>query len=355
MKSYNVKCKGCGIYLNDDPSSLGYAKNFKPNITKYCKRCFDIKNYHKCETTTQNLAAIQATLDGLDLTDYLVIVVLDVLDLQNSLIEQYQNHPHVVYVVNKMDLLPSRHQRELTVNHIVENLEALHYQFQDIIFCSTKSRSSIKVLDEYLKNQPFKKMIVLGKSNTGKSSLIKALCALNKVDEHLIVSSYLNTTNDLNKVKVNKYYQLIDTPGFINNHSMLNFLALKDIKKIHCENTHHAKNFQIYESRTFKLENLVTINVYPYKNACLTFYIQDNLHLEACKLKPSMTLAHQSTSMNYSTSPSLAIRTFDFSTKNTKVNIAISGIGLLSFKNLEKIEILVHKDVNVNVLTKLLI
>ena len=130
---------------------------------------------------------------------------------------------------------------------------------------------------------------------------------------------------------------------------------MKDIKKIHCENTHHAKNFQIYEPRTFKLENLVTINVYPYKNACLTFYIQDNLHLEACKLKTPLTLAHQPTSMNYCSTPSLSTRTFDFSAQNIKTNIAISGIGLLSFKNIEKIEILVHEDVNINVLTKPLI
>ena len=353
MKSYNVKCKGCGIYLNDDINSLGYCKNFDPVKTKYCKRCFDIKNYNKCDTSEANIVAINKTLDSLDITNYDVFIILDVLDLTNSLIERYKDNKNVVYVINKMDLLPINHDVNLTKAHIIENIDALGYQYASLIFGSTKSNSSIKIIDEYLRNSPHKKAIFLGKSNSGKTSLIKKLCALNKVKENVVVSSYLNTTNDLNQIKINKFYSIIDTPGFINATSLLNEISLKDIKKLQCNCIKTPKTFQVYESRTFKIENLVTINVYPSNKGSVTFYMQDNLHIEPSKLKDAFKLNNLKQYVSYVNVKPCEVTTFAL--QPTKQNVVISGLGMIATKNIEKVEVYMQAGININLLKKQII
>lgn len=349
MKSYNVKCKGCGIYLNDDPNSLGYVKNFDPNRTNYCKRCFDIKHYNKCETTTSYINEINQTLDNLVLDNYNIFIVLDVLDLKNSLIDKYKHFNNVYYVVNKMDLLPKNHHREATENNIIKTIEQLDYNFESIIFCSIKSNSSIKNIDNIIK-QSKNKNIFIGKSNVGKSSIIKRLCAINKVKENVVVSNFLNTTNNLNKIKLNKW-TIVDTPGFINEHSILNYVNLKDVKKIQYKEINKVKNFQIYEKRVFKIENLISLIFSPYDKANVTFYLNNQLNVAASKfdIKKSSKLNNELKNISYNTNDNIIEICFDNLNKN-KNNLVISGLGLVSFKNIKSIHVYIKKNVNVNIL-----
>ncbi len=349
MKSYNVKCKGCGIYLNDDPSSLGFVKNFNPDKTKYCKRCFDIKHYNKCSTTIENINEIKNTLDNLELDNYNIFIVLDVLDLKNSLIEKYKNYKNVYYVINKMDLLPEGHYKALTEKNIINNIDELGYDYQSIIFCSTKSNSSIKNINEIIKKSK-NKNIFIGKSNVGKSSLIKKLCALNKVKDNIIVSNYLNTTNNLNKIKMNKF-TIIDTPGFINEKSILNYINLKDVKKIQYDNINKPKNYQVFEPRVFKIENLVSLVFVPYEKANVTFYLSDQLNISTSKYDQNKAskLNNISKNISYIDNDEIIEVSIENLNKN-KNNIVISGLGLVAFKNIKDIKIYIKKDVNINLL-----
>lgn len=349
MKFYNIKCKGCGIYLNDDPKSLGFVKNFVQDKTLYCKRCFDIKHYNKCETTTDNINEIKETLDNLELDNYNIFIVIDVLDLKNSLIEKYKDYKNVYYVINKMDLLPKNHHKELTEKNIIKNIESLGYEFESIIFCSTKSNSSIKHINEIIKNSKSKN-IFIGKSNVGKSSLIKKLCALNKIKDNIIVSSYLNTTNNLNKIKINKF-TIIDTPGFINSNSILNFVELKNVKKIQYDHINKPKNYQLFESRTFKIENLVSLVVTPKKRSNVTFYMNDHLNICANKYDEVKSKKLNNLIGNVAYTKNDDIKEIVFNNFNEgKNNIVISGLGLITFKEIKEIRIYINKEVDVNLL-----
>lgn len=354
MKSYNIKCKGCGIYLNDDEKSMGYVKNYKIDITKYCKRCFDIKHYNKCETIDSHKDEIVNVLDSLVLDNYIIFVVIDVLDIKNSLIEKYKDHDNVVYIINKMDLLPMNHIKELTEKNIIDDIDQLGYQYRAIAFTSIKSTTSIKLINDILNDDDNynKKFIFIGKSNTGKSTLIKRICLINKSKESIVASKYLNTTNHLNKLKINRHV-VIDTPGFINEYSILNFLDLNDVNKIQYQTIKKPKSYQIFESRTYKIENVATINIYSSKKSHITFYIEDKLNIASSKLKPEIKLNNLSNYVSLNDNET-KITTFEFNDTDKK-NIVISGLGLLSFQNIEKIEVLTNDKVNINLLLKQII
>lgn len=350
MKSYNIKCKGCGIYLNDNPNSLGYVKNFNVEKTKYCKRCFDIKHYNKCITTTSYIDEINNTLDNLILDNYNIFIVLDVLDLKNSLIEKYKEYKNIYYIINKMDLLPKNHFRELTEENIIKNIELLGYQYESIIFCSTKSNSSIKNIDQIIK-QSKNKNIFIGKSNVGKSSLIKKICELNKIKANVIVSNYLNTTNNLNKIKINRW-TIIDTPGHINEKSILNYINLKDVKKIKYDNIKKPRNYQLFEPRTFKIENLVSLVFIPNKDSNVTFYTNDNLNILTSRFseQKSVKLNNISNNINYIDNKKSIIEIIFNNLSNSKNNLVISGLCLISFKNIKEVRVYLKEDINVDIL-----
>lgn len=345
MRFYNIKCKGCGAYLNDNPEELGYVSSFTINKTIYCQRCFCIKHYNIVNVCNKQQEVIEDTLNQLDLSKANIFIILDVLDLKNSLIEQYKTNANVIYLINKIDLLPNNHHSEITRKNIINNLKMFNYQFKSIFFCSVNVVNSIRKINDYIKKSQCKKNIFIGKSNVGKSSIIKALCKLNKINSLLLVSDYLNTTNNINQIKT-KDMQLIDTPGYINQKSILNFIQPKKIKKIIYHSINHPRNYQIYENRIFKIENLLSIFFFVNeKRTNVTFYTNDKLNILNTKAKLPLKLNSLPNNISYIDNIDFETIEFNnFNSERNKINLVISGLGIISFRNLQKIVILKPKE-----------
>ena len=84
-----------------------------------------------------------------------------------------------------------------------------------MILCSNKL--------EKISKENKKKIIFIGRSNVGKSTIINALLKLNNLDDTLITNNSINTTVNLQQIKINKI-TIIDTPGYLSQGNLLMYL-----------------------------------------------------------------------------------------------------------------------------------
>lgn len=155
----NKKCKGCGAFLNDQINTIGYTPKINETKTNLCQRCFKLIHYNKLEKVSTNLnQSIKETINTLNFSNLQIFAVLDILDLEHTIIDElkeYQNK--IIFLVNKIDLLPQRYNSELVNENVVKTL--INHGFIDpkIIYVSTHSNTSLKKVMDYIKNATNKK------------------------------------------------------------------------------------------------------------------------------------------------------------------------------------------------------
>lgn len=354
MKSnyYNKKCKGCGQYFSDDINSPSYVVNPKEN-TLYCKRCFQIKHYKKIDNKNVNDEQINEVINNINIDNgNLIILVVDLFDIKNSLISNFKDYENKIIVVNKLSVLPKKFNANLTLLKIKNIIDSFGVVYKDIIMYDAISNIGIKRIFKYIENttKNRKQTYVLGKTNTGKSSLINAILKLNKENQYLTVSPLKNTTLNLSKIKINKH-TIIDTPGIPNNQSLINKLDDKDIFLFNNSNKYVSKNFKINKNnQTYFIEGLAYINVSDiYEFGNLTFYIKSNIkihHTNKSKIKDLIKNRNKVFKINYN--QKVNFKEINFEAKpDTKYNLFLNGLCLVSFKNLKSIQIGVVDDVEI--------
>ena len=356
MKSYNVKCLGCGAFLNDVPSQIGYVEKFEENKTRYCKRCFRLINYGEIDNSNLNVDAIYEEVKRIDLDKSVYIFhVVDVLDLNDTVLKEFVNHQDkLCFVVNKMDCLPQRYNAQLTAAMIENTIKSFGYTNPKILYCSANNKTSIKRLFAEVKKTKDRKLkaMFVGCSNVGKSSLINKMCELNDVKPQLTISPYVNTTILLQKVKIDKF-EIIDTPGLPVPQNLLNYITNEDVKKVMNFKNVRPINFSINPSQTLMLEGLVRIDYLVGQKASFTFYTSNELKIQRMKLEnadKNFERRSELASIHYNVKES-KFKEHEFKLDpNRKHNLCISGLGLITLnKGIESIRVMVLDSVGVSV------
>lgn len=330
------KCIGCGIALNLNKGKLGYVEKYDEKKQQYCQRCYKLINYNINIKSDDISNSIEKTLEEINIENYMVFLIVDALDLFSSDIKEINDHPNLNIVVNKIDLFNAFKDQQIIKEKIVKNIKNINKNYKEIFFTSINNKMSIKKLyDSLLKYQKQKyKLIFVGKSNSGKSSLINALLKINKLKPILTTSSFLDTTCYFNKVKINKV-TIIDTPGFKNNLSFLHYLKNeKDNNKIILHKIKHLKNYQIKNIKTLKIENLFYIDIKNTKSkiGSIKFLINDNLKINSHKFeyyKDEQDLISFSNNEEF--------KNIHFILNGNTANIIISSLGLIACKNIDEI------------------
>lgn len=357
MKSYNSKCIGCGIVLNDDESSLGYVPNYVQGKTKYCQRCFNIINYQKLCNDNLNVDELIKNFNDISFEGKIHIFhILDVLNLDQTIIEKLLNYKDkLTFVVNRIDCLPKTYNAKVTNEYIVKTLEDYGFSNPQIIYTSKNNNSSIKRLFKAVSNvsKQKAKAIFVGHTNVGKSSLINALKKLNYQTEELTVSPFINTTLNLKKNKIGNI-EIIDTPGLPTTSNILNYLSPSDVKKVTNFKNNRPINFFLNPEQSIMLEGLGYFTYVAGEQANITFYMSNELHLERVKeinAERNLTqLIKNKTKINYTDAPDTKFREYEFRLySSNKNNLSIDGLGLISLnKGMKIIRIKVRENVGVN-------
>ena len=199
----------------------------------------EIRNYGEYKAVTLNNKDYTDILNSIP-KDALVVYLTSLLNINLEYINKFNN---VILVLTKKDLLPKSVQDYKLINYI-SNITNNYLDIE--IISSIKNYNLDSLLNKIKKyNKSNKEIYFVGMTNSGKSTLINKLIK-NYTDKQLEVTTSLYPSTTLNKIEINlDNLKIIDTPGLLNEGSILNNLSLKEIKKIAPKKEIKPRSYQL--------------------------------------------------------------------------------------------------------------
>ncbi len=321
-------CMGCGILLQDENVlQEGYTTSLENDL---CQRCFRIKNYGDYQVVTKSNEEYIEILKSVGTTKDLVLYVVDLLNISKDVTEIRKYIPNkMILVLNKKDVLPKSVKEE----KLKKYFEDMEVPFEEIIVISTEKNQNIDYLLKRIKfYQTTNQVYVVGHTNAGKSTLInKLLKNYSTNTSELTISPLPSTTLNTVKMEINDYLTLIDTPGFVDTGSMVNFVDKEMFKKISPKKEIKPKTYQIKKGQAILIEDLVRIDYVEGERNSFTLYLSNDL-----KVKRFLNNRHEDLK-------DLAKRTY---TVKYEEDLVISGLGFIKIVYPGTIAVYMNKDVD---------
>ena len=333
------KCLGCGITIQN---TLIDEDGYSPKLdSKYCQRCFRIKNYGEIKKLTPILDD-KGIINKVKQYNTLLLVI-DLLDFNYNNIKNLNINSDIIILLTKRDLLPKIINDDKLIAYIYKQLEPYNLKIIKIIITGKKSNYNdiFNQISSVCKND----IVLLGNANAGKSTLLNRL----NYNNNLTVSKYPNTTIEFNKLCINNI-NFIDTPGVTNNNSVLNYLDNKDFKYIVPLNTIKPRVYQIYQDQSFALGGIAKVDIKCHKTSSIVFYVSNNLLIHRGKLDNSIDLWDNH--FNEYLIPTInndynSFKEHTFLNVN-EMDIFISGLGWINFKgHITSVKINIDNNIDV--------
>ena len=323
-------CKGCGVRLQDSNTLLeGYTTNISNDL---CKRCFRLKNYGEYEIVTKSNDEYIEIISNVGSTKSLVLYVVDLLSIPKNLnqIKEYLKNNKVILVLNKKDMLPL----SVTDKKILDYIDSLNVDFIEKIIISANKNYNIDNLMKLIKkHRVYQNVYVVGNTNAGKSTLINKIIDNYSIDKSLItISSMPSTTLDQIKIPFKDYY-LIDTPGLVDRHNIVNYISNENIKKISSDKEIKPKTYQIKKGQALLIEDFLRIDYKEGDKNSFTLFLSNKLNVKRINGKRHNYLKKD-----------LALKQIDLKYHE---DIVINGLGFVKTILEGKVEVYVNKDVEV--------
>ena len=273
------KCLGCGAKLqSDNKEKIGYIIESKIDTANYCERCFKLINYGEFKDILTSGKEYIDIYKGINKTNDLVLFLVDIFSINNSIemINKYINN-NIILVITKYDLIPKSVKEDKIKNKLKQ------YNFNDniidIVIVSSKTNYNMDTLyEKILKNKKTNNVYVCGNTNSGKSTLINKFNKnYSDVDIKITTSILPNTTININDIKINNDLVLIDTPGFIENDNISNFISPKELKKVMPNSEIRPITYQIEEGKTLLIDNMLRIEYVKGEKNSFTFYLSNDI------------------------------------------------------------------------------
>lgn len=259
-----IKCIGCGAVLQDsNPAGEGYTIDLSK---KLCERCFNIKHYNKyLKVANKDYSKIIRDIDN---KGDLILLVSDFLNLYN--LNDLDLKSPVILVLTKADLLP----RSINMQHLLDNI---HINVVSKVIVSSKNNYNFDLLYNLIfKYKKSNNVYVIGYTNAGKSTLVnKFLKNYGFSDGTITVSNLPSTTLDLIENKVNDDLVLIDTPGLLDNGSMVLKASPLVLKKITPRKEIRPISYQIKGFQSLLIEDFMRLDMEDTNIIC---YMSNDLN-----------------------------------------------------------------------------
>lgn len=270
-------CLGCGSKLQSiDSSKEGYIR--ENNISsKLCERCFRIRNYGEYKTVVKDNNDFEPILKKIRTTNSLVILVIDLFMMNKDFDVLTKNlNNDILLVFTKRDALP----KIVNDQKFIEYAKNLGIDYKDIVITSSNKNYGLDLLMEKINQyKKDKNVYVIGYTNAGKSTLInKIIYNYSNLDRTITTSILPSTTINSVEININDDLTLIDTPGLIDNNSLINIVDVKMLKRILPNKEIKPITYQIKSKQTIFVDELVRIDLNDKNN--LIFYLSNSLNIK---------------------------------------------------------------------------
>lgn len=323
------RCQGCGVLLqNENILQEGYTTNLENDI---CQRCFRMKNYGEYQVVTKSNEEYLKILKSVSETKDLVLYITDLLNLEKDL-EEIRNMftNKMILILNKKDVFPKSVKEEKLIKYLKD--KGVH--FEEIIVISAIKNYNIDYLLKRIKfHQTSKNVYVVGHTNAGKSSLINKLIRnYSESTQELTMSPLPSTTLNTVKIDINEHLTLIDTPGLVDNGSILNQVDQKMVKKISARKEIKPRTYQLRKNQSIIIEDLVRIDYVEGEKNSFTLFISNDL-----KVRRLLNLFNND-----------ELKDKNKITYNMKYDedLVVSGLGFVKVVDKGTINIYIDKDVD---------
>lgn len=357
MTSYSdLKCSGCGsICQTANEQQQGYKLDLNQ---PYCLRCFKIRNYN---------TLINQPLENEDFLEKIALKIkpekkchffycLDFTNLfasQVKALEQLMINHQVTLVINKIDFLLKSINKDKVIAYIKTMFKNSKLEIDAIILVSALKNYQIDALYNLLKKSKYNNYLV-GASNSGKSTLINKLLKLNNKTSNLITTSYYYaTTLNIIELDFNFDFKIYDTPGIVNNNSIINWVDKKYYKTLNYPKELKTTTFQLDSYQTIFIEKLAVLNFIEGEKTSFHFYTNSLLRLHRTNLdnKEDFKVTLQSPSLIAPLS-NIKWKQYQFKfDKEDNVDIHIASLGWVNFN--VNVNTIVSVEVPENVLVNL--
>lgn len=336
------KCKGCGVELQSTYNNkAGFVIN---NNQEYCQRCFRLIHYGDTSQLLINSFDNNAVFDIYrKYRNDLFAVVVDSFDGlcldKDSLLENFKNYD-VLLVINKIDLLPKSvkdDKLEDVYRKVLSKID--NHNIVSCLLTYNNDYTFNSLFFETLKTLNYKKIVMAGRVNAGKTTIINKLLKSND----LTVSPYPGTTVNENSIAINDY-EFIDTPGLVDTHSFIYHIEYRLLNLLVPNKTVKPRIFQLYEEQSYFVDGLLRIDYKPIENASISFYIKNEIDVHRCK-----TIKADEYLKKHLDSLILILWPFDtINLKNIKDKcLYIKGLGFIRFKGQGDVKISINKQIDV--------
>ena len=329
MNNEEKRCSGCGVLLQDQNLlQEGYTTSLENDV---CQRCFRMKNYGEYQVVTKSNDEYLKILKSVGETKDLVLYITDLLNLEENIEEIRNILPNkMILVLNKKDVLPKSVKDEKLINYLKEK----NIEFEEVIVVSVNKNINIDYLLKRIKYyQTSKNVYVVGHTNAGKSSLINKLIS-NYSDntQELTMSPLPSTTLNLVKIDINDYLTLIDTPGLVDNGSILNRVDASMVKKISPKKEIKPRTYQLRKNQSIIIEDLIRIDYVEGEKNSFTLFVSNDL-----KVKRLLNLFNND-----------ELKDKNKLTYEVKYDedLVINGLGFVKIVNKGVIDVYIDKDID---------
>ncbi len=330
MSDVLKRCKGCGVILQDQNLlQEGYTTNLENDI---CQRCFRMKNYGEYQVVTKSNDEYLNILKGVGETKDLVLYIADLLNLEEDIETIRELIPNkMILVLNKKDVLPKSVKEE----KLIKYLENKGINFEEVIVISVNKNLNIDYLLKRIKYyQTSKNVYVVGHTNAGKSSLINKLISnYSSNNQELTMSPLPSTTLNLVKIDINDHLTLIDTPGLVDNGSILNRVDASMVKKISPRKEIKPRTYQLRKNQSIIIEDLIRIDYVEGEKNSFTLFVSNDL-----KVKRLLNLFNNDELKDKNK--------FTYEMKYDE-DLVINGLGFVKIVNKGIVDVYIDKDIDV--------
>jgi ribosome biogenesis GTPase YqeH len=234
-------CVGCGVVLQTtEPDRPGYVP--EAALTReepVCRRCFRIRHYGEFSRVRVSADEYEAQVRDVLATPANVLYVLDVFDLNGSLIPRLntllQGNP-VWAVINKVDLLPAEVRPDKLWEWVRNTLAEDGVKCRGWFAVSAETGYGLDAVADVLTKAPGARWVVLGMANVGKSTLLNRLLARWSGRQPLTMSRQPGTTLGAVAVDVtvadDVSFTVIDTPGLVEEQRVIDLLCARCLKAV---------------------------------------------------------------------------------------------------------------------------